>query len=178
MTAPAGAAHWAGIGAAVLLVASAAAALVVGDDGGQQVATDATTSSTAEPATTTTTVAPSTTTSSMEISILRRVTSTTATTAKPPTRTWSVSPASGPSGTHVTARGVGCTGTETSVTLRFYDPSGREYNGDGGAAQPDGTWSIPFGMTGAPGRYKVTASCTQGAKALFAYAPQYFTITG
>jgi hypothetical protein len=170
------------------LVVSGVAALVVRDDSGdgQQVATDASTSTTEEPTTTTTTTAASTTTSSMEISILK-VTSTTTTTAKPatttteaPARTFTISPTSGPQYTRVTARGAGCTGADAGVGITHYTPSGKAYNGDGGSAQPDGTWEQPLsiGAPEGPGRYKLVAACMVGSKTIFTYAPQYFTVTG
>lgn len=169
---------------AAMVLAGGAALLVVNDDDGeQQVSTDATSSTTEDPTTTTTLVV--TTTTLVPTTVPPTVATTPATTAttrpattttKGPTRTWSISPTSGPSGTQVRASGVGCTGTNAGVTLRFYDPSGQEYNGDGAAAQPDGTWSIPFGMTGSPGRYKITAECT-GSSGFRYTAPQYFTIT-
>ncbi|HEX9970275.1 MAG TPA: hypothetical protein VGB03_09055 [Acidimicrobiales bacterium] len=183
MTVPAGAARWAGIGAAVLLVAGATAAVVLDDDGaGEQVATDATTSSTEEPTTTTsTTVAPSSTTS-ITASILK-VTSTTAkpatTTTAPKAPAFTISPTSGPEHTQVTARGAGCTGANAGVSITHYTPSGKPYNGDGGSAQPDGTWQQPLsiGAPEGPGRYKLVAECTGGDRR-FTYAPQYFTVTG
>lgn len=155
--------------------------MVNDDDGDQQVSTVETTSTTEEATTTTTTTSLVTTTVPPPVTVATApaTTATTrpaTTTTKGPTRTWSISPTSGPSGTQVTASGVGCTGTNAGVTLRFYDPSGQEYNGDGAAAQPDGTWSVPFPMTGSPGRYKITAECT-GSNGFRYSAPQYFTIT-
>lgn len=185
MNLPGGAPRAVAVAVAALVLAGGAALLVLDDDSGeQQVATDATTSTTEEPTTTTalvvttttlvpTTVPPTVATAPPTTTATTRPTTTT---TKGPTRTWSISPTSGPSGTQGTASGVGCTGTNAGVTLRFYDPSGEEYDGNGAAAQPDGTWSVPFSMTGAPGRYRITAECS-GSNGFRYTAPQYFTIT-
>ena len=174
--------RWAAVGAGVLAVAALVGLVGLQGDGDSEQIVTGSTSSTVEETTTTvesttTTTAALTTTTTAKAAV---VTSTTAkattTTTTGPRRTWSISPTSGPSPAQTTASGVGCTGANAGVTLRVYDPSGQEFNGDGGSAQPDGTWSVPVSFTGAPGRYKLTAECSGSAPFRYA-AAQYFTIT-
>jgi hypothetical protein len=70
-------------------------------------------------------------------------------------------------------------GPPTGVGLEISDPTGRPFTGDGGAAHPDGTWSLPFYFSGSPGEYTVRARCAvSNGPALFDYPLATFTVTG
>ena len=110
---------------------------------------------------------------------------TTATTVPPTTttaaaaQTVSVTPSSGDRRTMIWVRGTGCVGTDTGGSLAIYDPSGVLTDGDGGGAQPDGSWQVPIYINRDPGVYKIQASCVHARSTtpLFVYAPAYFTVT-
>ncbi|HVF76005.1 MAG TPA: hypothetical protein VM938_13255 [Acidimicrobiales bacterium] len=171
--------------AALLLVAGVAGALVVRDDGDgdQHVATDATTSTTEE-VTTTTTASTSTTTTTGAAAVATTAAPTTSTTKRPTTTTtargtFTISPTSGPGYQRLDARGTGCRGTDATATVYSHAPSGKRVGGDGGMAEPDGTWSTPISVPPdeGPGRYKVVATCNIPAGGGFTYAAQYYTVT-
>lgn len=107
------------------------------------------------------------------------VTSSTAPARKEPT--FDMSPTSGPPNTRVTLSGSGCQGADYGIAVYVYDANGQGFNGDGGAAQPDGTWrldiSIGAGPSG-PGDYTVRANCQGPGGPVFSYAPRTFTQTG
>lgn len=173
---------------AALVLAGGAALLVVNDDDGeQQVSTDATSSTTEEPSTTTTLVVTTTTlvptTVPPTVAAAPATTATTrpaTTTTKAPARTFTLTPTSGPGYQEVKAAGAGCTGPDAGVGLTVHGPSGKAFTGTGGSAMPDGTWEIPLSVPPdeGPGRYKITAACTNGNRAVFIYAPNYYTVTG
>ena len=64
--------------------------------------------------------------------------------------------------------------------MTIKQPDGQPYTGDGAAAQPDGTWQVPFSIpNGGPGgKWTVEAQCRTGNTVAFSYAPQTFTKTG
>jgi hypothetical protein len=132
--------------------------------------------------TTATTLAPPTTTTTTTTAAARPVTTTaTPTTAARRTPTFEMSPTSGPRNTRVTLSGAGCQGADHGVAVAMYDANGDGFNGDGGAALPDGTWrlevSIGVGPSG-PGDYTIRADCQHGGTVVFSYAPRTFTQTG
>lgn len=91
-----------------------------------------------------------------------------------------MTPTSGPAGTMVKLRGDGCTGDQVGFGLILKDPTGQGFDGDGGSAMPDGTWSIeiPMSPTLSPGRYTVNPMClSHTGTTLFDYAPLAFTVT-
>lgn len=100
----------------------------------------------------------------------------------PATATFSLSPTSGPKTTLIKVSGNGCLsgGTPTGAGLYVYNPSGTAISGDGGAAMPDGTWTIPIYINEAPGQYTVRAQClVVNGPALFEYpVAATFTVTG
>ena len=77
--------------------------------------------------------------------------------------------------------GGGCTGPDAGVGVTLHDADGEAYNGDGGAADPKGTWtldvSIGPGPSG-PGRYTVRPQCRAGGGVAFEYEPRTFTLEG
>ena len=99
----------------------------------------------------------------------------------PANATYSLSPTSGPANSTITARGTGCVagGQPTGIELTIYDPSGRPFNGDGGSAMPDGSWTLPTSFYAAPGVYTLRARCaiSNAPQAVFDYPPATFTVT-
>jgi hypothetical protein len=78
-------------------------------------------------------------------------------------------------------RGDGCQGPEYGVGLAIRDPSGQEIDGDGGLAQPDGTWQLEehFGHYRAAGTYTFEAGCNvTNGPSVFSYAPAPFVWAG
>jgi hypothetical protein len=168
-----------GLGAALTLhgsddlaVRAGAASTAATLPGDATALTSTTTTAATEPPTTTITVAwmttttqsastvtqPSTTTATRGVTTttLPRATSTT----RPAARTFDLSSAPGPFYTEVTASGANCLGTDAGVTLEISDPAGQPFNGNGGAALPDGTWKIPLRFRNdSTGRYSVHATC-------------------
>jgi hypothetical protein len=100
-----------------------------------------------------------------------------------PARTFTLSPSSGPYGTAMRVSGTGCVGPNAGVAVYFYRPNGEGYNGNGAAAMPDGTWSMPdhypTASQGPTGKYKAIAVCSNATtnKTYFTYAPQYYRVT-
>lgn len=186
MNLPGGTPRAVAIVVSALVLAGGAALLVVDDeDGEQQVATGATTSTTEEPTTTTTTLVVTTTVPApVTVATVPATTATTrpptTTTTKAPARTFTLTPTSGPGYREVKAAGGGCTGPDAGVGLTVYAPSGKGLTGSGAAAMPDGTWEVPMSVPPdeGPGRYKLVASCTNGNRPVFTYAPNYYTVTG
>lgn len=101
--------------------------------------------------------------------------STTTTVAVTTARTFAISPTSGPRNTRITASGGGCGGE--GVSIEQFDAGGNPLTGDGGGAQPDGSWSQPIVVNEAPGAYTLRAKCRNDATVLFEYPPVTFTIT-
>lgn len=167
-----------------VLVLLGVVALVVtrDDDSGEQVtAGSGGTTTTFEETTTTTTTAvlpttiATTTTAAPATTVTTRPTTTTSTV---PARTWSISPTSGPSTSRFVASGSGCTGQDAGAGITMYDPNGQAFNGDGGAALPDGTWRLESSLGAvAPGRYTIKASC-QGSNPFQYPQVRTFTVTG
>lgn len=166
----------------VLVVLAVAALVVTRDDDHSErltVGSDGTTTTTEVSTTTTSTTAAPTTTTTSATTVPPTTATTVArpTTTAAPARTWSISPTSGPPNTEFTASGTGCFGQDAGTGITMYDPNGQAYNGDGGAAMPDGTWRLPANIGAVPpGRYTIKAGCSGSQP--FQYAQvRTFTVT-
>ena len=131
-----------------------------------------TTSTTASVPSTTTTSRPATTTTTRPA---------TTTTTKPAARTITVTTTPEGDNTKVVLKGDGCQGPDYAAGLAIRDGSGQEIDGDGGLAQPDGTWQLSesFGHYRPAGTYTFAVSCiVTNGPAVFAYAPASFVWAG
>lgn len=151
------------------------------DDGDRVTAGSDGITTTFEEATTTTVTVPTTVTTVTTAAPVTTATTrpaTTTTTAAASARTWSISPTSGPSTSRFVASGSGCTGQDAGAAITMYDPNGQAFNGDGGSAQPDGTWRLDSSLGAvAPGRYTIKAAC-QGSNPFQYPQVRTFTVTG
>jgi hypothetical protein len=144
-----------------------------------------TTSTTVAPATTTTTLFEEPSTTGVGAAPLSPLpTASTTTTTRPlapaapagPTMQVRSAPELGPRGFQVT--GTECFGPQAAAGIYVHDNLGSVDANGGGAAMPDGTWSIPVvvadGIASGPVTFK--AICVNTALKIFDYPPQTVTL--